>query len=108
MQTTTTINARPILTGRALGVAWSRYATAQTTGRRLAWCREAAGVSQGELAAYVGVSTRTIQRVEAGERVLRRPERAAAARALGCSIVTFTAPAIALPAASTNGDGPRR
>lgn len=95
----------PILARRALGVAWSRYAATRTAGRRLAWSREAAGISQQELAAYVGVSTRTIQRVEAGERAFRPAEAAAAARALGCSIATLTAPAIALPPASMNGNG---
>ncbi len=94
----------PILTARAADIAQRRFLDARVTGRRLAWSREAAGIGQAELAAYIGVSSSTIRRVESGERVLRPPERVAAARALGTSIATFTAPAIRLPAAA-NGSG---
>jgi transcriptional regulator with XRE-family HTH domain len=51
--------------------------------------REAAGVSQTALAAYVGISRRTLARVEAGERALRPPERILSAKALSGSLATF-------------------
>jgi DNA-binding XRE family transcriptional regulator len=97
-------NTAPILAGRAADRALRLYLDARAAGRRLAWAREATGISQAELAAYVGVSQATISRVEHGERAMRPTERAAAARALGCSIATLAMPAIALPAAS-NGNG---
>lgn len=89
--TATPTTGTSIMTEIALDRAISRYAQARTTGRRLAWARQAAGVSQDELAAYVGMSRRTIGRVEHGARALRPAERAAAARALGTSIAIFSA-----------------
>jgi transcriptional regulator with XRE-family HTH domain len=93
-----------MMTAAAADKALRQYLDARTTGRRLAWAREATGISQAELAAYVGVSQATISRVEHGERAMKPTERAACARALGCSIATLAMPAIALPAAS-NGNG---
>jgi DNA-binding XRE family transcriptional regulator len=81
----TTLTDCPIMTQRAADRAMRRYLDARVTGRRLAWAREAAHVSQVELAAYIGVSQTTVSRVEHGERALRPAERAAAARALGRS-----------------------
>lgn len=91
-------------TAAAADQALRAYLDARTAGRRLAWAREASHVSQAELAAYVGVSPATVRRIEHGERAMRPAERAACARALGCSIATLTMPAIALPPAS-NGNG---
>jgi DNA-binding XRE family transcriptional regulator len=98
MTTTNRSTASPILTARAADVALRRYLDARATGRRLAWAREATGISQAELGAYVGVSAATIYRIERGRRVLRPSERAATARALGCSIAT-------LRVDSPNGNG---
>jgi transcriptional regulator with XRE-family HTH domain len=102
MRTTTSRTPR-ILTARAVEVALRRYSEARATGRRVAWSREAAGVSQAELAAYVGVSAATIRRVEHGERALTPGECAATARALGCSIATLTTPAVSLTRSNGNG-----
>ena len=96
MRTTTSSTPR-ILTARAVEVALRHHRDSRTTGRRVAWSREAAGISQAELAAYVGVSPTTIRRVEHGERGLTPAERVSTARALGCSIATLTA--------SSNGNG---
>ena len=52
---------------------------------------EAAGISQRELAAYVGVSKSTVCRVEHGERALLDSERIAISRALGVSLAHLTA-----------------
>jgi transcriptional regulator with XRE-family HTH domain len=101
-----TTNAAPIMTARAADVALRRYLEARATGRRVAWSREAAGLSQREVGAFVGFSQRTVSRVEHGERALRPAERAAVARALGTSIAALTAPGVELPAAS-NGNGRR-
>jgi ribosome-binding protein aMBF1 (putative translation factor) len=72
---TTSTNARAILTQRAADRAPRRYLDARATGRRLAWSREAAGVTQAELAAYVGTSQATICRVEQARVRERRRER---------------------------------
>jgi transcriptional regulator with XRE-family HTH domain len=100
----TTYNTAPIMTAVAADRAMRAYLDARTTGRRLAWAREASGISQAELGAYIGVSQATICRIEHGERAVRPTERAACARALGCSIATLAMPAIAPPPAS-NGNG---
>jgi transcriptional regulator with XRE-family HTH domain len=102
--TTLRTNRAPIMTAIAADRALRQYLDARTCGRRLAWAREATGISQAELAAYVGVSRGTISNIERGERALRPAERAACARALGCSIATLAKPAIAMPAASSNGN----
>ena len=99
-------NSAPIMTAIAADRALRAYLDARTTGRRLAWAREASGVSQAELAAYLGTSQSTVARIESGERTMTAAERACAARALGCSIATLASPAIALgPASNGNGGG---
>jgi DNA-binding XRE family transcriptional regulator len=92
----TTLTHGPILTARAADRALRAHLNARAAGRRLAWMREQAGVSQRELAIYLGVSQSTIARVEAGERALHPHERILAARALGASLATFVV-------ASSNG-----
>ena len=79
----------PILTARQADRALRAYLDARAAGRRLAWMREQAGVSQADLAVYLGVSPRTIARVETGERALSARERILAAKALGASLATF-------------------
>ena len=103
MSTTNRTNGAPMMTAIAAERALRAYSEARTVGRRLAWAREAAGISQAELAAYVGVSQTTISLIEHGERAMTAAERACAARALGCSIATLAMPAIALGPAS-NGN----
>jgi transcriptional regulator with XRE-family HTH domain len=88
-----------IMTERGVEVALARFINSCATGRRVRFMREAAHVSQAELAAYVGTSRRTIHRVEHGTRALTPAERAAIARALGCSIATLAV------GASGNGRG---
>jgi transcriptional regulator with XRE-family HTH domain len=80
----------PILTERAAERALLRHQDSIATGNRMFFMRRCAGVSQAELAAYLGVSRGTIQNVEHGKRALTPRERAMVARALGCSIATFT------------------
>jgi transcriptional regulator with XRE-family HTH domain len=87
-----------ILTERALDVALRRHLDARDTGRRVRSMREAANVSQSELAAYVGVSAGTIYNIEHGRRAVLPAERAAIARALGVSIAMMTI-------TSSNGTG---
>ena len=95
----TTPNQRsPILAERAATSALERYLEARATGRRLGWSREAAGVTQQELAGYLGVSATTIRRIEHGQRTITPAERVTITRALGCSIATLTA-------SSSNGHG---
>ena len=43
-------------------------------GRRLRWAREQAGLSQGQVAARLGVHRPTISQIEAGERNVRADE----------------------------------
>ncbi len=104
---TNTVSARPILTRRDVSIAWARHAAAQTAGRRLAWCRQAAGVTQRELGGYLGVSAATVRAsntasVLSAALSVSRPRGRSAPR-----FAALTAPAIALPAASTNGNGRR-
>jgi transcriptional regulator with XRE-family HTH domain len=87
----------PIMTERAAEVALARHQDSCATGNRLYYMRQRAGVSQAELAAYVGVSRSTIQNIEHGRRSLSQKERATIARALGCSIATLTATADSRP-----------
>ena len=75
-----------ILTERAVTRAFSRWNTALATGQRIRWAREQADLSREELAEFAGMSSRTLRRVEAGERVLSGRERAAVARGIGVSI----------------------
>jgi len=75
-----------ILTERAVVRAYSRWETALQIGRRIRWARESAGLSQQELGVFVGISPRTLHRIEQGERTLTGRERAAIARGLGVSI----------------------
>jgi DNA-binding XRE family transcriptional regulator len=84
-----TRSTSPIMTQPAVSVSLRRYFEAQAVGERVAYLRESAGVTQRELAAYVGVSSATLHNIEQGKRVLRPAERAAIARALGCSIATL-------------------
>jgi transcriptional regulator with XRE-family HTH domain len=79
-----------ILTERAAEKALARHQDSCATGNRMYFMRRLAGVSQAELAAYVGVSRSTIQSIEHGKRSLSPKERATIARALGCSIATLT------------------
>ena len=91
MKTLSYTNGRePILAARAADVAMRRFLDARVVGRRLAWSREVAGISQAELAEFVGMSRRTLARIESGERVLLGRERAAIARGLGVSIGFLT------------------
>ena len=96
---TSSSNGRaPIMTESVVARAMLRHEQARAAGLRLAWMRETAGVSRADLAAYVGVSPRTLGRVEAGERVMRPRERILAAKALGGSLATFIV-------SSSNGNG---
>jgi transcriptional regulator with XRE-family HTH domain len=76
----------PILTERAVTRAHSRWDMALSTGRRIRWARESAGLSRAELAEFALMSERTLERIEKGERVLLGRERAALARGIGVSI----------------------
>jgi transcriptional regulator with XRE-family HTH domain len=75
-----------ILTERAVDISMDRFLTSREVGRRVRWAREQARLTRAELAAYVGVSESTLQNVEHGRRWLKPSERAAIARAIGCSI----------------------
>jgi transcriptional regulator with XRE-family HTH domain len=97
-----TANSTPVMVERAASRALNRHLQARVIGQRLSWSREAAGVSQRELADYLGCSRTTISFVESGRRALRPAERVAAARALGTSIALLSASA--MPPAS-NGNG---
>jgi DNA-binding XRE family transcriptional regulator len=85
----TLYDVSPILTARAADRALRAHQDSRAAGLKLAWMREQAGVSQRELAAYIGTSRTTLRRVEAGERALRPHERVLAAKALGASLATF-------------------
>ena len=104
-----TTDRPPIMTAVAADRALRNYLDARAVGRRLAWAREAAGVSQAELGAYVGLSQPTISNIEQGRRALRPAERACVARALGCSIATLTMPAwpAVVPGPASNENGRR-
>jgi transcriptional regulator with XRE-family HTH domain len=91
-----------ILTERAVDVAFGHWQQARTDGRKLEWLRELAGVSQTVLAAYVGISPRTLARIEKGERALSGPERVLVAKALGGSLTTFCSVRVS-PIGSRNG-----
>jgi transcriptional regulator with XRE-family HTH domain len=78
-----------IMTERAAERALRNLETARAAGRRVAWMREQAHVSQAELAAYIGVSSSTVARIESDERAVRPKERIAIARALGTSLAVF-------------------
>lgn len=85
-----TANRTPIMAARAADRALQQYLDARAVGRRIRSMREATGVSQDELAAYIGVSRATIQNIEHGRRAVRPTERVAIARALGTSIALMT------------------
>lgn len=59
-----TTYAPHMLTERAASKALARYAESIEQGRRLRWLREWAGLSQAEVAAYVGIGTTSYARVD--------------------------------------------
>jgi transcriptional regulator with XRE-family HTH domain len=79
-----------MMTEAAVNRAILRHDDAIATGRRVASAREYARLSQTELAAFAGMSRRTLHRIEIGERVMTPPERAAVARGLGVSLAYLT------------------
>lgn len=97
VHTTVPNSSTPILTERALDRAISRWNQARATGARIQSAREWAGISRAELAEFVGMSDRTLARVESGERALAPAERASVARGLGVSLAF-------LAVGSTNGN----
>jgi transcriptional regulator with XRE-family HTH domain len=79
------------MTQRALTRSVDQFHEAVLVGRRIRWLREQCGLSRAAVAAYAGVSERTLARVESGERRLLPNERTAIARAIGSSITILTA-----------------
>lgn len=90
-------SAAPLLTEHALDVAYVRFLGARFEGLRLARERRLAGVSQGQLAAYLNCSASTVGNIERGERRMDPEEVAIAARALDIPISAIRI--------SSNGNG---
>jgi DNA-binding XRE family transcriptional regulator len=82
----TTRSTAPILTAAAADAALRRYIDARATGHRLRWLRQAAGVTQTELGHALGLSRRTVERIENGERRMTAAEQVIACRILGASL----------------------
>jgi transcriptional regulator with XRE-family HTH domain len=89
-----------ILTARAVGVAFDRWNNARTVGKRARWAREQAGLTRREVAEFCGLSSRTLHRIESGERAASGGERVAIARAVGTSIAF-----LAVDGTNNNGRG---
>jgi transcriptional regulator with XRE-family HTH domain len=77
-------------------------------GGRLRELREAAGLTQPQLAERVGISTRQVSRLETGEQVATWPTVLALAKALGVDCTAFTTPPAAEAAATRPRGRPRR
>jgi transcriptional regulator with XRE-family HTH domain len=83
-------------------------AEATWLGARLRELREAAGLTQPQLAQHVGISTRQVSRLETGEQVATWPTVLALANALGVDCTAFTTPpAAAATAPRSRGRPPR-